>query len=151
MALRDPVAVYNAATNFEAQLICNLLNEAGIEAHTTEDGSPVGVWLFGLLPEIHKPQVWADRSEIDRVKPILDEYERQQSERNEREKGKPQPGGAKVEAICEECGKRSLHPAAHNGTVQDCPHCGAYVDVGDSPDADQWWREPGGENAAEEQ
>jgi hypothetical protein len=49
MALRDPVAVYNAANNLEAQLLSNRLNEAGIEAHVTEDVSIVGVWLLGLF------------------------------------------------------------------------------------------------------
>jgi len=57
MPLQNPVAVYNAANNIEAQLICNFLNDAGIEAYLTSDVSQAGTWMFGLLPEIHKPQV----------------------------------------------------------------------------------------------
>jgi hypothetical protein len=152
MALRDPVAVYNAANNLEAQLIRNLLNDAGIEAHVTEDVSVVGVGPLGFLPERHKPQVWTEGVDIERVKPLLEDYERQQLQRQEAEVKKTAAAGETVEAICEECGQRSVFSAALAGTVQDCPHCGAYVDVGDSPDSEEWWREPeSGEDAHEKQ
>ena len=36
MALRDPVAVYNAASNVEAHLVQNALVSGGVEAHVTE-------------------------------------------------------------------------------------------------------------------
>ena len=65
MALHDPVAVYNAANNVEAHLVRNALLTSGVEAHVTEDVSQVGTWAFGLLPEIHKPQVWVERQDIE--------------------------------------------------------------------------------------
>ena len=128
MGLRDPLAVYNAANNIEARLVCNLLNDAGIEAHTTEDVSPVGVCVFGLISEIHKPQVWTDRADIDRVKPMLEEYERQQAQRRQSDLRRTTDGTTLI-ATCEECGQDAVFPAAQVGTVQDCPHCGAYMDV----------------------
>lgn len=143
MALNDPVAAYNAANNVEAQLICNLLNDAGIEAYVTEDVSTVGVWMFGLLPEIHKPQVWVERSDLARVKPLLDEYENQQLQRRQSEEKQRAAGEATVEATCEECGRQSIFPAAQDGSVQDCPHCGAYMDVGNISDGGEWWHESG--------
>lgn len=139
MALNDPVAVYNAANNIEAQLICNLLNDAAIEAYITEDVSTVGVWMFGLLPEIHKPQVWVDRSDIVRVKPLLDEYENQQLQRRQSEEKQRAEDGAMVETTCEECGRQSIFPAAQEDSVQDCPHCGAYMDVGNMSEGEEWW------------
>jgi hypothetical protein len=39
MPFRDPFAAYNAASNIEAHLVCNLLTEAGIEAVVIEDVS----------------------------------------------------------------------------------------------------------------
>lgn len=129
MALQEPVAVYNAASNIEAQLVRNILNDAGVEAFVTEDVSQVGVWMFGLLPEIHKPQVWVDRSSLDRAKPVLEDYERRSLERQEADRKKAGPTDAVMEAECEECGRRSAFPSAQKGTVQDCPHCGAYMDV----------------------
>lgn len=33
------------------------------------------------------------------------------------------------EVTCEECEQSITFPASAHGSVQDCPHCGAYVDV----------------------
>jgi hypothetical protein len=143
MPLQDPVAVYNAADNMEAQLLCNLLNGSGVEAYLTEDVSTVGVWMFGLLSEIHKPQVWVDRSAVERAKPVLEEYERRLLERQDANLTTTTDGGATVEALCEKCGQRSVFPIAQQGTIQDCPHCGEYVDVGDTADSEPWWGEEG--------
>ena len=38
--------------------------------------------------------------------------------------------GPEIEVVCDECGQRSAFPAAQGGSVQQCRHCGAYVDVG---------------------
>jgi hypothetical protein len=134
MPLQEPVAVYTAANNVEAHVICNILRDEGVEAHVTDDVSQAGVWMLGLLPGIHRPQVWIDRSNVDRAKPILEDYEDRLLERQEADRQDLVAGEATVEADCEECGRSSDFPAAQRGTVQDCPHCGAYVDVGDSPE-----------------
>jgi len=34
-----------------------------------------------------------------------------------------------MEVVCEKCGERSAFPASQLGSVQQCQHCGAYVDV----------------------
>jgi hypothetical protein len=36
-----------------------------------------------------------------------------------------------VEAVCEECGKVATFPTAQRGSVQECPHCRAFIDVGE--------------------
>lgn len=142
MPIRDPVAVYNAATNAEAQLLRIALVEAGIEAYATEDVSTVGIWMFGLLPEIHKPQVWVAREDMGRAKPILDDFEERAHER--REAARTVSEQSSIEATCEECGHTSFFPAAQRGTVQDCPRCGAYMDVGEVAEGD-WEMPPGAE------
>jgi hypothetical protein len=136
MALHDPVAVYNAESNVEAYLLCDLLNDAGIEACTTQDVLPVGVSVYGLNYEINKPQVWTERADIERAKPILEEYERQQSQQRRDEAEKSKHGSPTLVATCEECGQSSVFPTAENGTVQECPHCGAYMDVEEIPATD---------------
>lgn len=125
MALRDPVAVYNAATNMEAQFLCNLLCEAGVEAFLTEDISQVGTWVGGLVPELHKPQVWVERDDVERAVPLLEDYERRAAKRRSSE-----ATGAPIRAVCEECGEASSFPASQRGTAQNCPHCSAFMDVG---------------------
>ncbi len=116
MALRDPFAAYNAANNLEAHLVCNLLNDAGIEAYVIEDLSQVGVWLGGLIPEIHKPQVWIERADVERAKPFLEDYERRAEERR-RELANAPP----VEVVCEECGKTSPVPGQSKGVHPGLP------------------------------
>src|SRR5262249_49187753 len=35
-----------------------------------------------------------------------------------------------IEVVCEECGAAATFPAVQTGTVQECPECGAFLDVG---------------------
>ncbi|MGE5192002.1 MAG: putative signal transducing protein [Deltaproteobacteria bacterium] len=142
MALRDPIAAYNAANNLEAHFVRDLLIDAGIEASVTEDVSAVGGWVGGLVPEIHKPQVWIDRADTDRAGPVLHAYEVQAAARRGAESAKTGTTHEMVEVTCEECGKRSTFPLTQRGSVQNCPHCGAYVDVGDDGDSDAWDEPP---------
>jgi hypothetical protein len=125
MALRDPVAVYNAATNAEAQLIRNLLVDAGIEAFAVEDVSQVGTWALGLIPEIHKPQVWVDRCNVEGARSFLVRYEQQS--------GEPRIAEA-AELFCYECGE-PVSPGASS-----CAACGKVLD----------WSEAAGDRGLEE-
>lgn len=137
MSLRDPFAAYNAGSNVEAHIVCGLLQDAGIPAVVIEDVSQVGVWLGGTVSELHKPQVWIERADIERARPVLTAYDRRTAERLAADRGDP-AGGPPVEVVCEECGKRSEFPAAQKGTTQSCPHCRKYVDVGDDVGLDGW-------------
>jgi Putative prokaryotic signal transducing protein len=133
MKFRDPIAVYNAANNLEAALVRQMLLVADIESHVVEDVSLAGAWMFGLLPEIHKPQVWIDRGDIERAKPVLEEYERCVAA-----KLQTAEVGAPIVVTCEECEGRTSYPASRNGSVETCPHCGAYVDVGCDVSLEGW-------------
>jgi len=149
MGLHDPVAVYNAANNVEALLVQNALRASGIEAYVTEDLTTVGGWVGGLIPEIHKPQVWAERADVERVKPVLDEFERRLAERRHTDSG-GNLTGPDIEVDCEECGGSATFPAVQRGTVQQCPHCGAYLDVGDEELSDESLEPEAEEDLAEE-
>jgi hypothetical protein len=135
MALRNPVAIYNAANNAEVYLVQDALAAAGIEAYITEDNSAMGLWALGMLPGIHKPQVWVERDDVERAKPILEEFERRKAELNTTETKGIAPD---VRAHCEECDKYSFFPAAQVDSVQQCPHCGGFVDVGDERQDEEW-------------
>jgi Putative prokaryotic signal transducing protein len=137
MALSDPVAVYNAANNLQAVFVRDALIAAGIEAFVIEDISQVGTWVGGLIPELHKPRVWVERCDIERAKPVLDEYERRTNEL----RGVGREGGTTklvIEVICEDCSRPTSFPATQEGSVQQCPHCGAYVDVGEGDVPEGW-------------
>ncbi len=139
MPLHDPVAVYNT----EALFVRDALIGAGVEAFLIEDVSQVGTWVGGMIPEIHKPQVWVARADVERAKPVLDAFERRAQQL--RAAG-PQTSGEAIETVCEDCGRPASFPAEQQGSVQECPHCGAFMDVGDDAAAD--WEDGG--DAAEE-
>jgi hypothetical protein len=150
MALRDPIAAYNAANNVEAHLVRNALIHSGVEAFVTEDVSQVGTWMLGLIPEIHKPQVWIERADIERAKPILEEYERRAAELRDAGIQDEAPAEPEVQVVCEKCGQCSAFPAVQRGSVQQCQHCGAYVDVGSEIGSEEWPGSEGEADAAEE-
>jgi Putative prokaryotic signal transducing protein len=123
MTLQDPFAAYTPRNNLEAHLVCRLLRDAGIEAWAIEDlSSENGTGMGGV------PQVWIERTDIERARPVLIEYDRWNAQRRVAEGG-THDAGARVEVVCEECGERSMFPAAQTGTTQSCPSCHAYVDV----------------------
>jgi hypothetical protein len=127
--VRDPVAVYTAASNLESAVFCEMLAASGIESHAVEDVSRAGAWMFGLLPGIHKPQIFVERADAERARVLIDEFERQAAVSGE---GGGDEGS--VDVVCEECNTICTYPASRWGYVETCPHCGAFVDVGEPED-----------------
>lgn len=137
MPLRDPVAAYIAATNIEAHLIRGLLVDAGIEAAVEEDVSQIGAWMFGLASQLHRPKVWIERADLARAETIVAQYEQDCAARRSAEQVGTAAAGL-IAVICEECGAESDFPAELRGTVQSCPTCRAYMDVGDDDPGFDW-------------
>jgi len=136
MPLTNPIAAYNASSNLEAHLVCTLLNESGIEAMVVEDVSTAGLWVGGTVSEIHKPQVFIERAEIDRARLVLTEYDRQNANRIA-----AQRNTAPVDFIqmnCEHCQQLLQFAGSLAGTTQICPHCRKYVDVLDPNSPGDW-------------
>ena len=142
MAIHDPIAIYTAGSNLEAYCVREMLNAEGIEAAVVEDESRAGVWMFGFLPQFNKPQVWIERADAERARPLLATYEQRLVEREE------QAGdGSPIAVTCDECRRMTLFPALKLGRVEVCPNCGAYVDVGDDPGFEGWDVAPGEDSA----
>jgi hypothetical protein len=130
VAISKPVAVYNAENNVEAQLLCNYFDQNDIEAYPTK-----GINTFGDLPEVFKTQVWVDVSNVAVAKLLLVEYEREREQRTMRKEAQAAETGS-IDVVCEECGKSTSFAASMKGTVQDCSHCAAFVDVGEDESFD---------------
>jgi len=141
MVLQDPVAVYDAANNVEAQLVKMFLVESGVEAFAVEDVSLVGYWMLGILPEIHKPQVFVNKADVERALRLLAEYESQAAERERLSREADAATASHIKVACEECGATTSFPSSQGGSVQMCPRCGGYVDVGEVDEADAFWLE----------
>jgi uncharacterized membrane protein len=76
MTLHDPYKAYAPSSNVEAHLVCGALRDAGIDATVIEDVS--NTFESGPGP---KPQVWINRSDLERARPVLRECDRVLSER----------------------------------------------------------------------
>src|SRR6476659_2793750 len=104
MALIDPVKVYVAPSNLQAEMVCRLLKAAGIEAFAGEDTSPAGIWVGGTIPGIFDAGVFVKKGDAERAVEVIREHERLEAERVNAK-------GADIEVICEECGKPAVFPA----------------------------------------
>ena len=133
MAIANPVEVYGASSTQEAQLMTELLGAAGIHAELTEDVTPEGEWMGATAPNGHLSRLWVDDDKAEEAAAVLSDYEaRRDAELAARDVADAVP----VEARCEECGQISEFPAGEWGSVQECPDCGATMDVGPVADGD---------------
>jgi hypothetical protein len=128
MEFKKPVIVYTAATNVEAHMIVDMLHANGVPAHADEDQSGVSLWAFGTISQFHQPNIWVDEIHLKSAAALIQDFEDKKRARNT-----PVEGPGKIHVVCEDCGKTSSFPSSLDGTTQDCPHCGAYVDVGELP------------------
>jgi Putative prokaryotic signal transducing protein len=134
MGLMDPVKVYAGTSNVEAQMIYRLLQSAGVEAFAGEDISPAGIWMGGTIPGVFDAGVYVSRADAEQAIALIRQHERLEAERGSAQ-------GTEVETTCEECGKTAIYLAAQRGTVQNCPNCGAYLDVGSGDPSTGWGAE----------
>lgn len=123
---QNPVVVYTAASNLQAHLIVQMLIENDVEAKAIEDQSGVSLWAMGTLTQFHQPQIWVEQSTAKTAASLILNFEQKTQSRT-----RAASGGAELDATCEDCGATKTFPASLNGTTQDCPQCGGYLDVGD--------------------
>ncbi|MCC7422190.1 MAG: DUF2007 domain-containing protein [Planctomycetaceae bacterium] len=137
MELRDPIVAYVAASNVELEVLVAIFEEAGIPVHGNPDNSPVGAWVGGLIPEIHRPKLMVEREDAERAGRLLADYEARNAERRNRPKT-----GESIGVVCDKCGEEAGFDASLEGSVQNCPKCGAFLDVVWQDEEDEDWGEP---------
>lgn len=137
MELRDPIVAYVAASNVELEVLVAIFEEAGIPVHGNPDNSPVGAWVGGLIPEIHRPKLMVEREDAERAGRLLADYEARNAERRNRPKT-----GESIDVVCDKCGEEAGFDASLEGSVQNCPKCGAFLDVVWQDEEDEDWGEP---------
>lgn len=133
MIYRDPKCVFVGDKMGLAEVVATWLREHDIPAQVMNPRTLGG--LQGLTPwsstgvSAAGIEVWVlDPADAERARQLVAEHEQARAAQAELA-----ASSGPAEAVCEECGKTSTHPAAQRGTVQECPHCGEYLDV---PDAD---------------
>ncbi len=141
MNLDDPIPIYDAKNHLEAIQVAQFLSSRGIQAHADEDDSLGGG--LGVFTSEPKSQVWVSRGDGEKIAALLAEFD---SNTAQQEVGLGTSQKLKatepITTECEECGKPSTYDAEHDGTVQECPLCHSYVDVGELDWEDQDFGEP---------
>ena len=120
----EPICVRRTATLEEAEIVVAWLAEQGIQA-TIADPSSTGVIAFGVTDEEGVEVFVTDEETADRAEKLLDDHDEQMRARH------ASAGQGPVEVTCDECRQASTYQASDRGTVQDCKHCGAHLDVPD--------------------
>lgn len=133
MPLDDPLALCTAANLPQARLLCSLLEQSGIRARVVEEVVPGEEPAGGLLPAILQPRLYVDRSLVHRAQQVLLAHARQAVDR----RANP-PANGPIVIACEECGESSAFPGSTWGSVQTCPHCQAFMDIGEPDDLEGW-------------
>jgi hypothetical protein len=137
MYYRDQKCVYVADNIALAHTVVGWLGEQGIAAEVMNEMTLGGfegltAWLPGKL-SLRGVEVWVtDPAEADRGRELVSACMHLLEAVGESRANRV----GSAEAVCEECGAAAIFSASEQGTVQKCPHCGAYIDV---PDPDENW------------
>jgi|SRR5579863_2336189 len=129
---RDAKCVYVANSPGEADVVAVWLEEQGFATRVMNMSTLGGI--AGLTP--YSPlgispggiEVWVlDEPKAPLAKQMLDEH----SQSLVRQAAAAAEQNGPIEVCCEECGRTAEFPAQQRGSVQECPHCGEYLDIGD--------------------
>lgn len=138
MELNDPVAIYTAGSNLDAHQLVLVLRASGIESQVIEDNSTVGVWVGGINSQIHKTRLWVSKCDVDKAGAVIEEFELRNSQRFQTRETPVELHAEWIDATCDKCGTVTRFAPIQKGTIVNCPHCFAFMDVGDDVDFDDW-------------
>lgn len=135
MIYRDPKCVFVADSPGMAEVVVLFLGRNNITAQVM-DPETLGGFL-GLTPlsstgiSANGIEVWVrEQATAEQARELIAQREEVLKEKAARAATRL----GTVKAECDECGKSTEFPAADAGSVQDCPHCGEYMDVPDLED-----------------
>lgn len=138
MAEHDPRHVMTVPDRGTAVALAAWLTEKGYLAEAVQ--TPMTTTTAPLTGEaVLEPgtsEVWViDPAKAEAAREFITEQAAAIKEVRARQAKRAERTGTTT-ATCEECGKESEWPAGLMGSTQDCPTCGAYMDI---PDPDEQW------------
>ncbi len=138
MPFQEPVVVFTGESDIDPFRVRSHLLQNGIEAEVIEFADPTSGDVFaGALVEPPAPQLVVEKSEFEAARALVVAFEQQtridREQRNER-----LASAEPVSVECEHCKKTTAFAATLTGTVQVCPRCQSYLDVGDDDAFDDW-------------
>ncbi len=132
MTYRDPRCVMVADSFGAAAVVVSWLEKHDIQAEVMNQSTSEAlsaIYVGGVSS--NGIEVWVlDSEQVPRAIELLAEQEMLRTTRT----AARQAIGEPIDALCEDCGTATTFPPEMAGTVQDCPNCGAYLDVGEEED-----------------
>jgi ribosomal protein S27E len=121
MPYRDPSCVFVAENFGHADVVAGWLGAQGVSAEVM-NRQTMGGLVSPLLTSSVGIEVWVlDPTQAREAIRLLGEHAV--------ERFTNKPTGQPLKVVCEDCGKASIFPGNQSGTVQNCPHCNAFLDV----------------------
>lgn len=137
MPERDPRHVFDADDAVTARAAAAWLADRGIDAEIIGELSPGGFEeLTGLVSHTRPPVIEVrvkDAALVADAREHLAAWAGGIQARRERREALT----GDLIVACEDCGKQVVFAASQAGNVEDCPHCGSYIDVPD-PDGESF-------------
>jgi ribosomal protein S27E len=134
MSYRDPRCVYVAESLGQADIVATMLEQNRIKAEVMDRHTQGGFeGLSAIAAKGNGVEVWVlDPTHTAEAIELIAEQEVARTTRTAARAASGKP----VDVVCEDCGTATTFPAEQQGTVQDCPNCGAFVDVGEDEEDD---------------
>lgn len=120
------------------ELIAEFLQKKGIPCeivHHMPESDGVGLTPFATSGSTNHLEIQIhDAEKMEEAKALLASHAQELLETSKLVDITP----AEVVVTCDECGQQGFFPGELAGTVQDCPHCGTYLDIPGGPDEYDW-------------
>ncbi len=115
----EPVCIRKAHSLEEASIVVAWLAEQGVDAQIADPDNP-GVMAFGITDPDGIEVFVKDQATAERAEALLKEHDSRKA---------PESTNGEIEMTCNGCGKTLHFSTDLAGTTQECPECGAYLDV----------------------
>jgi ribosomal protein S27E len=132
MATHVPQMVYSSGDLAEVNALAIWLAGQGIDARVLGEDSAMGIEAaLAFAPDLgfRGVQIWVQNP--DDVARAVELIAAKRAELARRAEGRDEI----ILVTCEECGEETRFTGESAGSVQNCPHCQAFVDV---PGGDDW-------------
>ncbi len=140
MSRKDPRSVFTSDSHDVAEFITEWLQRQGIDAelvaHLKESSDGTGLTPFSDSQTTSHLEVFVNNvDDVEVVKKLILENKEKILQEAER---KNDPPPELITFACDHCNEAAVYPGTMQGTVQECPHCGEYLDVPGGEDEYDW-------------
>ncbi len=134
---RDARCVYIGDNFAQAEVVALWLSEQGVPAKVMNGATMGGLdgltWMSSSGVSPRGVEVWVSNdAQIAQAKELVTEHQAVLDLKALRTADAPET----IEVVCEDCGRSTKFSGKESGSVQNCVHCGAYMDL--FADTEDW-------------